>query len=89
MLQDSYLQHLLDEKDLLDCTKSIHSIRLLDNEIERVKSGKPKRPRISENAFEEEVITISEKIYLPIKDFPKVNFVKKLLGPKGTTLEGI
>lgn len=32
-------------------------------------------------------IKLSEKVWVPVKDFPKFNFVGKLLGPKGNTFK--
>ncbi|XP_065062150.1 KH domain-containing, RNA-binding, signal transduction-associated protein 2-like isoform X2 [Rhopilema esculentum] len=35
----------------------------------------------------EDVIKLSEKVIVPVKEFPKFNFVGKLLGPRGNTLK--
>lgn len=35
----------------------------------------------------EEVVKLSEKVLVPVKEFPKFNFVGKLLGPRGNTLK--
>lgn len=31
------------------------------------------------------IVTSTEKIYVPIKDFPEFNFVGRILGPRGMT----
>lgn len=36
-----------------------------------------------------EVVTLTEKVFLPVKEFPQYNFVGKLLGPKGSTLKAL
>ena len=36
-----------------------------------------------------ETVNISEKITVPCKEYPKYNFLGKILGPKGSTLKGI
>jgi len=35
----------------------------------------------------EDVITLSEKIFFPVEQYPRFNFVGRLLGPKGSTLK--
>eukprot|EP00794_Sanderia_malayensis_P004539 gene4539-5136_t len=35
----------------------------------------------------EEVVKLSEKVIVPVKEFPKFNYVGKLLGPRGNTLK--
>lgn len=89
MLDEKYLHELLHERTLLDRSQTGHSLRLLEDEIEAVRSGNKHEDKYSKNGFQEEVIEISEKIFLPIKEFPRFNFVGKLLGPKGSTLKGI
>ena len=89
MFSNNYLEELLDEKDLLDPSKAIHSLRLLDVEIENVRSGRHIKPMNSPHGFQEEIIRLSEKIVLPVQEFPRFNFVGKILGPKGSTLRGI
>lgn len=32
---------------------------------------------------------LQEKLYIPAKDFPEVNFVGLLIGPRGNTLRGL
>lgn len=35
----------------------------------------------------EEVVKLNEKVIVPVKEYPKFNFVGKLLGPRGNTLK--
>lgn len=32
---------------------------------------------------------VSDKIYIPVKDYPEINFIGQLIGPRGTTLKRI
>jgi len=57
---------------------------------EEVRDGPP-RPRRNQNprfpSVCDDVITISEKIFIPTEQYPGFNFVGRLLGPKGSTLK--
>lgn len=89
---ENYLIELLEERKFLDPERTAHSFRWLEKEIEKVKSERFKssiHSTPSSHGFQEEIIELSEKIVLPVKEFPKFNFVGKILGPKGTTLRGI
>jgi hypothetical protein len=39
--------------------------------------------------YEEEVVKLTEKIMLPLTEYPKFNFVGRLLGPGGSIIKGI
>jgi len=87
-----YLQELLDERDRLDSNHSSHSIRLIDDEIEKVKKengGTSSDNHKQFGPFKEEIVKLVETIYLPIEEYPKFNFVGKIIGPKGNTLKNI
>lgn len=38
---------------------------------------------------EEEVVKLTEKVVLPVKEYPKFNFVGRLIGPGGSIVKGI
>ena len=93
MSAEQYIEELRQEKGVLDPNDFQHAIRLLDTEINNVRannnegyeeSAPPKKMR-----YEEEIVKLSEKIMLPIEDYPRFNFVGKLLGPKGSTMKAI
>lgn len=86
MLDDSYLQQLAEEKQILHPSDFAHTIRLLEHEITRVKSNGTDQPQTS-SGFKEDTIKLTEKIVVPVDQFPRFNFVGKLLGPKGNTLK--
>ena len=89
MLDNDYIQQLFDEKDILDPHEFAHTIRILENEISRVRSndeeGSNDLPM--KKKFKEEMIKLTEKVIVPVEEYPKFNFVGKLLGPKGNTLK--
>jgi len=37
----------------------------------------------------DEIVTLSEKVFFPLNDYPGYNFIGKLLGPKGSNLKGL
>jgi len=52
--------------------------------------GGEKKPRYRTYAggiVTEEVVKLSDKVVVPVKEYPKFNFVGKLLGPRGNTLK--
>lgn len=92
MQNNTYLDELQGEVSSL--APSSHAARLISEEIERVQSGNA--PAGSQK--DEKNIPCFEihtgkpykhscKIKIPVKEFPKFNFVGKLLGPKGNSLK--
>ncbi|XP_064627581.1 protein quaking-A-like isoform X2 [Lineus longissimus] len=92
-----YLQQLLKDKKLLqDLQPNLtqpftHMDRLLEDEIFRVRlrlfhiclANMVEAVDLPEPAGP--VCTLSDKVYIPVKEFPDFNFVGRLLGPRGTT----
>lgn len=103
MTDTKYLQELLEEKDLLDANIFVHSIRLIEDEIIRVSKNGERRSQDQEETeparkktkyksytgavVTEDIVKLSEKVIVPVKEYPKFNFVGKLLGPRGNTLK--
>ncbi|XP_031783102.1 protein held out wings isoform X2 [Nasonia vitripennis] len=87
-----YLSQLLKDRKQLAAFPNvfIHVERLLDEEIAKVRaslfqiSGVKKDPLILPEA-EGEVTTLTEKVYVPVKEHPDFNFVGRILGPRGMT----
>uniref|UniRef100_A0A4D5R968 Protein held out wings n=1 Tax=Scolopendra viridis TaxID=118503 RepID=A0A4D5R968_SCOVI len=87
-----YLAQLLkDKKNLVGFPNLfIHLERLLDEEISKVRgnlfqiNGIKKDPLILPEP-QGQVITQSEKVYVPVKEHPDFNFVGRILGPRGMT----
>ncbi|XP_055903599.1 KH domain-containing, RNA-binding, signal transduction-associated protein 2 [Eupeodes corollae] len=83
---NEYLQDCLSEKKSVDKKYPICK-KLLDTEIEKVLvSSRIPRAETFANVYSEKPIRISQKVIFPIRDYPKFNFVGKILGPKGNTL---
>jgi len=87
-----YLAQLLKDKKQLAAFPNVflHLERLLDDEIGKVRgnlfqiNGKKSDPLVLPDAVGAP-ITLSEKVYVPIKEYPEFNFVGRILGPRGMT----
>ncbi|XP_044008294.1 protein held out wings-like isoform X10 [Aphidius gifuensis] len=87
-----YLSQLLKDRKQLAAFPNvfIHVERLLDEEIAKVRaslfqiSGVKKEPLTLPEA-EGEITTLTEKVYVPVKEHPDFNFVGRILGPRGMT----
>ncbi|XP_020499777.1 KH domain-containing, RNA-binding, signal transduction-associated protein 3 isoform X1 [Labrus bergylta] len=90
MESEKYLPELMAEKDTLDPSFQ-HSLRLLDQEIEKIQKDEGKEEGKEEEKFIDVVINknmkLGQKVLIPVKQFPKFNFVGKLLGPRGNSLK--
>ncbi|KAM8967446.1 KH domain-containing, RNA-binding, signal transduction-associated protein 3 [Pelodytes ibericus] len=84
---EKYLPQLLAEKDALDPSFT-HALRMVTEEIEKVQKGEEES---TEDQYIDVVINknmkLAQKVLIPIKQFPKFNFVGKLLGPRGNSLK--
>lgn len=82
--QADYLVKLRTEFGQVDQSLSITN-RLLQNEIDRViKGGDGSKPI---EIHRDNPMKLSTKLLIPIKEFPKVNFVGKLIGPGGANMK--
>ncbi|XP_076226861.1 protein held out wings isoform X5 [Nomia melanderi] len=87
-----YLSQLLKDRKQLAAFPNvfIHVERLLDEEIAKVRaslfqiSGVKKEPLVLPEP-EGEITTLTEKVYVPVKEHPDFNFVGRILGPRGMT----
>ncbi|KAJ3666308.1 hypothetical protein Zmor_001758 [Zophobas morio] len=87
-----YLAQLLKDRKQLAAFPNvfIHVERLLDEEIAKVRAslfqinGVKKEPLILPDA-DGPVTTLTEKVYVPVKEHPDFNFVGRILGPRGMT----
>jgi len=98
MSAGQYVKELIEEKSSLNPQNYSHAIRLLEDEIYRMRisdneekssNGAPIYQENRRKQFDEETVEISEKIIVPVNKYPNYNFVGKLLGPKGSTLKAI
>ncbi|XP_075437937.1 KH domain-containing, RNA-binding, signal transduction-associated protein 3 [Ascaphus truei] len=83
---EKYLPQLVAEKDALDPSFT-HALRMVNEEIEKIQKGEEN----TEDQYIDVVINknmkLAQKVLIPIKQFPKFNFVGKLLGPRGNSLK--
>lgn len=89
MEDTKYLPELLAEKDSLDSSFT-HAMKLISAEIERIQKGEAKRETEKEtylDLFATKNLKLKERVLIPTKQYPKVNFVGKLLGPQGSTIK--
>ncbi|XP_066906525.1 protein held out wings isoform X2 [Halyomorpha halys] len=87
-----YLAQLLKDRKQVTAFPNVfmHVERLIDEEIGRVRSslfqvdGVKKEPLVLPEP-EGETMTLTDKVYVPVKDHPDFNFVGRILGPRGMT----
>ncbi|XP_030369799.1 protein held out wings isoform X1 [Scaptodrosophila lebanonensis] len=87
-----YLAQLLKDRKQLAAFPNVftHVERLLDEEIARVRAslfqinGVKKEP-LTLPEPEGAVVTLNEKVYVPVREHPDFNFVGRILGPRGMT----
>ncbi|KAL4716019.1 hypothetical protein ACJJTC_003808 [Scirpophaga incertulas] len=84
-----YISELLSEKRKLDCDKFPMVGKLIDQEVLKVQTtGKaPVQSNTYQDVLHDKPVKVNVKVMVPIKEFPKFNFVGKLLGPKGNTIK--
>uniref|UniRef100_A0A3B5B3E3 KH domain-containing, RNA-binding, signal transduction-associated protein 1 n=1 Tax=Stegastes partitus TaxID=144197 RepID=A0A3B5B3E3_9TELE len=88
-MQTPYLPELLAEKDSLDSSFT-HAMKLISAEIERIQKGETKKEPEKEtylDLFATKNLKLKERVLIPTKQYPRVNFVGKLLGPQGSTIK--
>lgn len=92
MSAEQYIQELRREKDVLDSQDFQHAIRLLEKEIHNVEvnNNESYQPPVPQGGpHKEEIVKLSEKIIIPVEEYPRFNFVGKIIGPKGSTMKAI
>ncbi|CAI4222862.1 unnamed protein product [Auanema sp. JU1783] len=86
-----YLAVLVKEKKQLEMFPNAfqHADRLVEDEIARVRVALFQTDFVIDEVDlpepKGEVVTVTEKIYVPIRDYPDYNFVGRILGPRGMT----
>ncbi|KAE8624396.1 hypothetical protein XENTR_v10005938 [Xenopus tropicalis] len=87
--ETKYLPELMAEKDSLDPSFT-HAMSLLGKEIERLKKGGDAKKDEEDtylDLFSHKNMKLKERILIPVKLYPKFNFVGKILGPQGNTIK--
>nr|XP_061838332.1 KH domain-containing, RNA-binding, signal transduction-associated protein 3-like [Nerophis lumbriciformis]XP_061838333.1 KH domain-containing, RNA-binding, signal transduction-associated protein 3-like [Nerophis lumbriciformis] len=88
MGSEQYLPELLAEKGTLEPAFR-HSMRLLEQEIEKVEKDEGKEDEKFIDVVVNKNMKLGQKVLIPVKQFPKFNFVGKLLGPRGNSLKRV
>nr|XP_057903338.1 KH domain-containing, RNA-binding, signal transduction-associated protein 1b [Doryrhamphus excisus] len=85
---NKYLPELLAEKDSLDSSFT-HAMKLLNAEIDRIQKGEPKKDESDMylDIFATKNMKLKERILIPVTQYPRFNFVGKILGPQGNTIK--
>uniref|UniRef100_A0A3Q3EZQ0 KH domain-containing, RNA-binding, signal transduction-associated protein 1 n=1 Tax=Labrus bergylta TaxID=56723 RepID=A0A3Q3EZQ0_9LABR len=74
-------------KDSLDLSFT-HATKLLNTEIDRIQKGETKKETETYlDLFTTKNIKLKERVLIPVKQYPKFNFVGKILGPQGNTIK--
>lgn len=88
-----YLNQLLQDKTTVSKMPKIflHSERLLDEEINRVRNDIfcPSSFLMSLPKPQGPIVKLTEKVYAKVKEYPKFNFVGRIIGPRGLTLRQV
>ncbi|XP_066535575.1 KH domain-containing, RNA-binding, signal transduction-associated protein 1a [Hoplias malabaricus] len=85
--ESKYLPELLAEKDSLDSSFT-HAMKLLTAEIDRIQKGEPKKDEETYlDLFTTKNVRVKERVLIPVKQYPRFNFVGKILGPQGSTIK--
>ncbi|NP_998400.1 KH domain-containing, RNA-binding, signal transduction-associated protein 1b [Danio rerio] len=85
--ENKYLPQLLAERDSLDPSFT-HAMKLISAEIEKIEKGDTEKDTESYlDLFTMKNIKLKERILIPVKQYPKFNFVGKILGPQGNTIK--
>ncbi|XP_067093025.1 KH domain-containing, RNA-binding, signal transduction-associated protein 2 isoform X2 [Osmerus mordax] len=89
MDQEKYLPELMAEKDTLDPT-FVHAMRLLAEEIDKYEGDELRKDGDVKKYLDiisNKNIKLSERVLIPVQQYPKFNFVGKLLGPRGNSMK--
>lgn len=85
--QSPYVAELKVELTKIDSDDFVHATRMLTEEMKRVESGDKYKIVPIVELHHDRPHSNALKIRIPAKEYPKVNFSGKLLGPKGSTLK--
>nr|XP_012775844.1 KH domain-containing, RNA-binding, signal transduction-associated protein 2 [Maylandia zebra]XP_012775845.1 KH domain-containing, RNA-binding, signal transduction-associated protein 2 [Maylandia zebra] len=89
MHPDKYLPELVSEKNSLD-PSFVHAVRLLAEEIEKYEGDELRKDGDTKKYLDiisNKNVKLSERVLIPVQQYPKFNFVGKLLGPRGNSMK--
>jgi len=79
-----YVEELQAEKEQID-PSCVHTIRLLAQEIDHALTG-PEQEKMLDLQPDKQT-SLAVRVRLPVKEYPKVNFAGRIIGPKGSTMK--
>ncbi|XP_036341098.1 KH domain-containing, RNA-binding, signal transduction-associated protein 3-like [Rhagoletis pomonella] len=81
-----FLADLNEERERLGAEFPLCAL-LIDEAFERVYStGRVPGREFYADVYQQKPIKVTQKVFVPVKQFPKFNFTGKILGPKGNSL---
>ncbi|CAG09434.1 unnamed protein product, partial [Tetraodon nigroviridis] len=89
MHPEKHLPELMAEKNSLD-PSFVHAVRLLAEEIGKCEGDEMKKDGDVKKYLDiisNKNIKLSERVLIPVQQYPKFNFVGKLLGPRGNSMK--
>ncbi|XP_041866510.1 KH domain-containing, RNA-binding, signal transduction-associated protein 2 isoform X2 [Melanotaenia boesemani] len=89
MHPEKCLPELVAEKNSLD-PSFVHAVRLLEEEIEKHEGDELRKDGDTKKYLDiisNKNIKLSERVLIPVQQYPKFNFVGKLLGPRGNSMK--
>ncbi|KAM4599247.1 KH domain-containing, RNA-binding, signal transduction-associated protein 2 isoform 3-T5 [Fundulus diaphanus] len=89
MHPDKCLPELMAEKNNMD-PSFVHAVRLLADEIGKYEGDELKKEGDTKKYLDiisNKNIKLSERVLIPAQQYPKFNFVGKLLGPRGNSMK--
>ncbi|XP_062256474.1 KH domain-containing, RNA-binding, signal transduction-associated protein 2 isoform X1 [Platichthys flesus] len=89
MNSNKCLPELVAEKNTLD-PSFVHALRLLAEEIEKYEGDDLRKDGDIKKYLDiisNKNIKLSERVLIPVQQYPKFNFVGKLLGPRGNSMK--
>ncbi|XP_075168474.1 KH domain-containing, RNA-binding, signal transduction-associated protein 3-like [Haematobia irritans] len=86
-IAQKYVDELLEEKARLPKDFPL-CIQVIDDAIDRIyATGRVPGKELHADVYKQLPIKVSQNVHLPVKQYPKFNFMGKLIGPKGNTLK--
>ncbi|XP_061396537.1 KH domain-containing, RNA-binding, signal transduction-associated protein 3-like [Musca vetustissima] len=82
-----YIDDLLAEKSRLPKEFTLCA-QVIDDAIDRIyATGRIPGKELQADVYKQLPIKVTQNVHIPVKQFPKFNFVGKLIGPKGHSLK--
>lgn len=84
-----FIADCIDEKQRLSEEFPVAAM-LLDEAIERIyATGRIPGREMYADVFKQKIMKVTQKVFVPVRQFPKFNFQGKILGPRGNSLRSL